>query len=120
MSQFIYEDPKFVETVLNSLHVDDLDAGADSVEEAYNFFRKAKQKFAEGGFNLRKFRSNSAELEQLVCNQLNVEISNESCVLGLEWDKLDDIIIFNVSKICEKIPDRFNKTDFNPVLSKYF
>ena len=60
------EDPIFVETLLNSLHVDDVNAGASSVEAGYEFYLKAKRKSAEGGFNLRKFHSNSRELKQLL------------------------------------------------------
>ena len=71
MSQFIKEDPIFVETLLNSLHVDYVNVRVSSVETDYEFYLKAKQKFAEGGFNLRKFRSNSREFNPF---QVNVPI----------------------------------------------
>ena len=57
-------DPEFVEKLLNSLHVDDLTSGANSVEEAFEFYEKSKERLSEGGFNLRKFKSNSKELEK--------------------------------------------------------
>ena len=70
MSQFIKGESLFVETLLNWLHVDDVNAGASSVETDYDFYLKAKQRFAEGGFNLRKFCSNSREFEQMFTKEL--------------------------------------------------
>ena len=69
---------------MNSLHVDDVNAGASSVEAGYKFYLKAKGKFAEGGFNLQKFFSNSCE--QIVTKELQEDISNENCMLVLQCD----------------------------------
>ena len=59
MSQFIEKEAIFVGTLLNSLHVDDVNARARNV-------------------------------------------SNENYILGLQWDKFDEKILFDISKICEK------------------
>ena len=48
MNQFIKKEPIFVETLLNWLHVDDVNAGTSSVETGYNFYLKAKQRYSEG------------------------------------------------------------------------
>ena len=109
MSQFIKEDPIFVETLLNLLRADNENAGASSVEAGYKFHLKAKQKFEEGGFNLRNFRSNSRKLEQIVTKELQNDISNENCIQGSQWDKFDDKFIFDISNICEKIPKVLTK-----------
>ena len=55
-------DPELAELLENSLYVDDLISGSDTVESAYNIYEKSKQIMAEGGFNLRKWHSNSQEL----------------------------------------------------------
>ena len=47
-------DPELAELLDNSLYVDDLISGSDTVESAYNIYEKAKQIMAEGGFNLRE------------------------------------------------------------------
>ena len=47
-----------------SLYVDDLVAGADSVDEAYNLYLNCKNLMKHGGFNLRKWNSNSAALKE--------------------------------------------------------
>ena len=57
ITQFYHLDPKFVVSLLNSLHVDDLNSGAHTIAEALEFFVKCKEVLALGGFNLRKFRS---------------------------------------------------------------
>ena len=60
------EDPEFVETFLRSIYVDDLSSGGDTDEEAYKLYIKARVRLAEGGFNLRKFVTNSPELRKQI------------------------------------------------------
>ena len=64
-------DLKFVLSLLNSLHVDNLNSGAYTIGEALEFFMKCKEGLALGGFNMRKFQSNSKELENLVVQKLH-------------------------------------------------
>ena len=97
-------DPKFIVSLLNSLYVDDLNSGAHTIGEALEFFVKCKEGSALGRINLRKFRSNSKELENLVVEKFHEEISNENAILGLQWDKSSDEIICDVNKICKNIP----------------
>ena len=47
------EDPQFVNDVLNSLYVDDYASGKNSVPDAFEHYLKLKQRFREGGFNMR-------------------------------------------------------------------
>ena len=87
MSQFTKEDPILVETLLNSLYVDDVNAGASSVEAGYEFYLKAKPKFVESWVTRVARRD-------------------------FKWitvDKFDDKIIFDISKICEKISNVLTK-----------
>lgn len=71
------------------------------MEVSYEFYLEAKQKLAEGCFNLRKFCPNSRELKQIVTKELQEDISNENCILhsGIGLIKK----LFLASKICEKI-----------------
>ena len=48
---------------LQSTYVDDIISGADSDEEAFELYTQAKEIFRQGGFNLRKFLSNSRPLQ---------------------------------------------------------
>ena len=60
------EDPQFVNDVLNSLYVDDYASGKNSVPDAFEHYLKLTQRFREGGFNMRKWASNSAELSEMI------------------------------------------------------
>ena len=56
------EDPEFVQKLLQSLYVDDIISGDSDDIGAYELYIKAKSRLAEGGFNARKFVSNSKKL----------------------------------------------------------
>ena len=60
------DDPQFVEDVLNSLYVDDYASGKDSVSDCFEQYQKLKKCFQEGGFNIRKWASNSEELNEKI------------------------------------------------------
>ena len=49
-----------------SIYVDDITFGADNVKETYGLYKKSKSWLADGGFNLRKFVSNSPELQKMI------------------------------------------------------
>ena len=57
------ENPKSVKKLLESFHVDDLNSGNQTVGEAFNFYVWSKLILCEAHFNLRKYKSNSSELE---------------------------------------------------------
>ena len=111
VSNYEVEDPQFVNDFLSSLYVDDFNGGKDSVPEAFQLYTKAKSRMKEGGFNLRKWISNSEKLMQWINQeegvpimkasmvseedktytqtQLGVNNSTISCerkILGLNWD----------------------------------
>ena len=56
--------PEFVQRFLRSVYVDDVSFGADCDDDAYELYLRSKQILSEGGFNLRKFITNSANLQQ--------------------------------------------------------
>ena len=53
------EHPALVELIKKSLYVDDLITGDDSVDNAISVYKNSKKIMSEGGFNLRKWKSNS-------------------------------------------------------------
>ena len=61
-------DPDFVEEVLKSLYVDDFASSASSVSEGYSLYNKLKKRFKEGGFNLRKWETNSDVLRAKIAS----------------------------------------------------
>ena len=62
LTQYSTIDPSFVTKVLKFLYVDDLASGSDSTESALTLAKKIKTRLLEGGFNMRKWLSNSKEL----------------------------------------------------------
>ena len=57
--------PKLVQSIENSLYVNDLIAGKDTVKQGFNLYLQAKRIMSDGSFNLRKLNPNSPELLRL-------------------------------------------------------
>ena len=55
-------DPKLVSLLKDLFYIDDLATGEKSVDESFHIYKRSKQIMAEGGFNLRKWNSNSQAL----------------------------------------------------------
>ena len=69
-----------VDRLLHSTYVDDIISGANTEEEAFNLYTIAKAIFLKGGFNLRKFLTNSRSLQERINQQEN--LNDESAMLG--------------------------------------
>ena len=59
-------DSEFVAAVVRALHVDDFASGENSVMKCFELYHKLKLRFREGGFNMRKWASNSEELTEMI------------------------------------------------------
>ena len=57
--------------------------GACSVDEAFELYTKSKRYLAEGGFNLRKFTSNSTELMK----RIDVNEREQSAALSKDKER---------------------------------
>ena len=66
IEQYRCEDPKFVDAFLRAIYVDDLNSGGNGDDSVYMLYKKAKLRLAEGGFNLRKFVTNSPGLMEKI------------------------------------------------------
>ena len=64
LNKYRDEHPESVEKLLNSLNVDEMTCGANTEDETYQLFTVSNRIFAEGGFNLRKFVTNSLSFKQ--------------------------------------------------------
>ena len=58
-------DREFVKKFQRSIYVDDITFGTDNVKETYMKLYKKSKTWLAGGFNLRKFVSNSPELQKM-------------------------------------------------------
>jgi hypothetical protein len=125
---FKQSEPEIAELLEKSLYVDDLVTGAENDEKALTIFKKSKQIMAEGGFNLRKWHSNSHTLlravesyevsSEIKSNQdatteddesyakssttpsrSEVKTDNVVKVLGLNWDTAVDEFFFDLTEL---------------------
>ena len=126
MKKFESTDGEFVKKFRRSVYVDDVTAGAHDVEGAYEFYIKSKLRMAEGGFNLRKFATNSPEQRQRIYDNEQASVggfetqrepnptpqsshstrqSSEQQVLGVLWNADSDQLIFDISDIYRAMKD---------------
>ena len=121
LSKCIQFERNFVEKFLEDLYVDDTTSGTKSIEEGKGFYVKAKKMMAEAGFDLRKWKTNSKELQKyfdnnktpIECNNkivndlsyLDIEFCSEEStyarVLGVEWDAERDTFVFRFNKFID-------------------
>ena len=83
-------------------YVDDLNTGVFSTEEGFEVFKKMKERLKEANINLRKWRTNDKDLQNLIFNYENKQGMhaepihtdiNDKKVLGHYWNnELDEIL----------------------------
>ena len=117
-------DPEFVVKMKEGFFVDDLVTGGTSTEEAFGLYEKAKGRMMEGGFTLRKWKTNDDRLASMIAENengknlgeqlpiedttyaketLNPSKEKESMtkVLGIPWDTRLDTFILELERICQ-------------------
>ena len=75
-------DEGFVEEIEISFYVDNFSRGDTSFETAIELYKKLRVRFAEGYFNLRKWRTNYANLKKLISETEQNDIKPEK-ILGV-------------------------------------
>ena len=83
LQRYHASDQAFISMFQQSIYVDDVTFGACSVDEAFELYTKSKRYLAEGGFNLRKFTSNSTELMK----RIDVNESEQSAALSKDKER---------------------------------
>ena len=131
VKKFSFSHPELVRQLLQSIYVDDIMFGGNSDEEAYNLYVQSKDVFRKGGFNLRKFTTNSQALQERIdqneevteAGALNTKRMEADCldetyakatlgnmehinsgerkILGVRWDVLTDQLIFSFDVIAQ-------------------
>ena len=66
LQRFLRLNEAIANRLLQSTYTDDVISGADTEEEAFKLYAQAKHIFRQGGFNFRKFRTNSVELQRRI------------------------------------------------------
>ena len=107
-------DPEFTRKARKNFYVDDLNTGVFSTEEGFEVFKKMKERLKEANFNLRKWRTNDKDLQNLIFNYENkqgmhaeaihTDINDEK-VLGHYWNNELDEISLNIHEIFKNAID---------------
>ena len=71
---------------MRDLYVDDLSSSNNSNQEAFEIYSVAKEIMKQGGFNLRKWQSNSKELMKLINDSEASTLSNSTNNSKLELE----------------------------------
>ena len=94
ISSFEREDPEFVSQNLCSLYVNDLILSLEDVDKAYQLYIKSRERMTQGGFNLRKWLTNSRLLvKKIQAMESQKEISIQT-VRGNQFTEDDET--FNI------------------------
>ena len=99
--------------VNQSFYVDDLLGGADSVEEAKTLYRQLAEILQKGGFTLRKYRSSSREVLDVIPADMREALPTKEMVdshsesypkaLGVIWNSVKDTLCIDVSYLGEDV-----------------
>ncbi|XP_017486641.1 PREDICTED: uncharacterized protein LOC108375071 [Rhagoletis zephyria] len=115
------DEPQTGFMIKNNFYVDDLIAGANSVEEAINLKADITKTLAIRGFPLSKWVSNDLSIIQNVDMQTSAvdiaEIDTESSlkILGLHWQPLKDFFTFKVAPVVNACTKRVILSDSSKI-----
>ncbi|GFS80422.1 integrase catalytic domain-containing protein [Trichonephila clavipes] len=90
---------------LHHFYVDDLLSGAATEKEAVELVWQLKEMMRKGGFNLRKWQSNSEIVIKEVAENKDlkkVQNDEEIKILGIQWNPKSDFFSFSVSLLEER------------------
>ena len=92
--------------VNHSFYVDDLLGGAETIEQAIELYNNLRSMLSKGGFNLRKWRSNSKQMLAHIPSELQETVPTQDLVdrhsasypkaLGVAWDSITDTMATHI------------------------
>ena len=127
IAQYANRFPRVVK-LFDRLYADDLSCSTNSIDEALEIFHKSQEILSEGGFNLRKFKTNDTallhEIEKVEAGNLSngdnaketviqddqsfaqqtiglPQRENNNKVLGVNWECKKDELFFDLGSIIE-------------------
>ena len=106
MRQYSDINRDFVEKFLRDLYMDDNTSGTQNIDTALDYYIFVRTIMLQGGFELRKWQSNSVPLmqnihqyEKLFENEPVVECNRVTKILGIPWNKEFDQFIFDLKDV---------------------
>lgn len=94
----VKKNSELLKNVVNKCYVDNLVTGTNTTEEAIQLFDETKNTFKELSMNLRDWTSNNKSFIKKVPAPYRAEKVDEVKVLGLMWNKTQDLLTLNINK----------------------
>lgn len=89
--------------VEKSFYVDDLNTSVQSIAMGMQLYQKIKSRFLEASLNVRKWHSNSVELQKYFNEcEGSIDHKEELKVLGILWRKKHDQLIISMDDLLSK------------------
>ena len=88
--------PDVSRILADSFYVDDFVGGVASLQQGEEVYRKAQRIMKEGGFNLRKWRTNLQDLQTIMTRESEQPSNHIVKVLGINWDTYSDSLGFDL------------------------
>jgi hypothetical protein len=105
--------PEAAELILRNFYMDNFLGGAKTVESAIKLRNKVHQILESGGFMLRKYRTNSEEVQKSI--PVNLLEGDSLCLLGLSWCPTEDALLLRAG---EKTNIKVNEVTKRMMLAK--
>ena len=103
INQYKEQDPEFVAAVQNSLFVDDLACGGKDIAEVNALKQKLGERFKDGHFIMRKWKSNAPELREIeptMTKEKGIQGKAQmDKVLGVPWNQNTDLMAVSFEKV---------------------
>ena len=107
---------EIADQLLRNLYMDDPVNSVENTEKAGEFWHEAGNIFKDGGFNLRKFRSND---EVLLREIADGQVQQFHKVLGVSWDLKSDELL-PLAGVDDIMPKTLTKREVLSLLSKIY
>ncbi|XP_061709729.1 uncharacterized protein LOC133519692 [Cydia pomonella] len=116
------KDSMLLKKVANKCYVDNLVTGTDTLEEAVQLYDESKKAFEELSMNLRDWTSNDKAFSRKVPQKYRAKESDKIKVLGLLWNKEQDVLTLNINKevFTDRSTDKVTKREVLSILASLY
>ena len=113
-------DPEFVDKILHSFYVDDLNTGVKTTEEGVMLYKKLKYRFEEAHLKLRKWRTNDPCLREIISEKNNEMVKCDEKVLGIRWDENEDNLLIDVKDFVNDSNGDVTKREVLSIIASFY
>ena len=117
-AKYKISDSDFEEIVKSNFYVDDLNTSVKSSDEGIDFYHKCKIRFADAGYNIRKWRTNNEKLKNILTeNEVKYDDLANGTILGINWNSKDDLLILKFEEFFSDITENVTRRQIVKVMA---